>query len=221
MSRDYGARQSLGKKSKTANQLLLLGFGFLSGYITASFVKLETFSHWLNSQVLAYQDVKTEAKPHIAKKPHASHKPKFEFYTLLANEKAPTAQVSSHDESKQTKAQETSIAVSQAVSPNTKAPEATNPSKNPPILAVKTSLLAKDKSSFIIQVASFKARKDAEHMKALLTLKGYEVMVTPIVNPNGPWFRVLIGPFANRILADKAQLVLLKSERLNGMIRRV
>jgi cell division protein FtsN len=74
--------------------------------------------------------------------------------------------------------------------------------------------------NFVVQVASFKARQDAEHMKGLLILKGFEVTVAPISTPTqGNWFRVIIGPYPNRVLALKAQGILAKTQRLRGMVR--
>ena len=180
----------------------------------------------MNTQVLAHQEVK---KPSV--KVHEHHAqvppmPKFEFYTLLANEKTHTNKQSS-----------TGSSSGQTV-------PATNPTKLAAVVSAKNSPLTKEKigvgtqqqvsvkvvdskpvapaqinaSSYLVQVAAFKIRNDAEHMKGLLTLKGFNVHVVSVSQATGNWFRVLVGPYTNRNLAQKAQFTLAKNERLRGMI---
>ena len=74
------------------------------------------------------------------------------------------------------------------------------------------------KGHYAVQVASFKMRKDAEHMKGMLTLKGFDVHVVPVSHAQGNWFRVVVGPYSNRDSAQKAQLSLARNERLRGML---
>ena len=55
-------------------------------------------------------------------------------------------------------------------------------------------------------------------MKGLLILKGFDVHVVPVTHARGNWFRVVVGPYPNRDLAQKAQLTLARNARLNGMV---
>ena len=56
-------------------------------------------------------------------------------------------------------------------------------------------------------------------MKGKLILKGFDVYIIPVNHATkGNWFRVVIGPYSNRVLAQQAQINLAKNERLNGMI---
>ena len=56
-------------------------------------------------------------------------------------------------------------------------------------------------------------------MKGLLTLKGFSVSIVSINDVSrGSWFRVVVGPYPNRNLAQKAQIDLAKNERLHGMV---
>ncbi len=165
--------------------------------------------------------------PNLPKKTHPKAKPKFEFYTLLSNEKLPAHQPQATANTQPVETKPQTVATAAYSLPSTaKAVDASKPNKptiikSPPVRPeqAKAAMSTKGKGAFQIQVASFKARKDAEHMKALLTLKGYEVTVAPITNPTGNWFRVLIGPYANRLLAQQAQVVLSRLERLHGMVR--
>jgi cell division protein FtsN len=57
-------------------------------------------------------------------------------------------------------------------------------------------------------------------MKAVLILKGFAVTIVPIsTRSQGTWFRVLVGPYPNRALAQKVQVILAKTEHLHGMVR--
>lgn len=56
-------------------------------------------------------------------------------------------------------------------------------------------------------------------MKGSLILKGFGAYIIPVSHPvKGNWFRVVVGPYSNRGLAQQAQVTLAKNERLNGMI---
>jgi cell division protein FtsN len=217
---------------------------FLLGYLTASLFDIQKISQWVNTQVLAHHEVKKEVK---AEEQQAAipPKPKFEFYTLLANEKVPNSQSATNTTQPAASASNstpaptnipavtsiktapvstvnTASAVTTTVKPNgVKAPQQSNvadkkPGSRSPVAAVST---VTGKGNFLVQVASFKARQDAEQMKGRLILKGFNVYIIPVSHPTkGNWFRVVVGPFGNRGLAQQAQVNLAKNERLNGMI---
>lgn len=213
------------------NQLLLIFLSFLVGYMTASFFKVDLLSHWMQTQVQAYHEAKPEPIKPAVKEAELPPKPKFEFYTLLANEKRPLAANATTPKATSTttppvvppptiKEQQAEITGAPvfASSQNSTAvklaekKQAVNPSpllKNP----------IKPGENFSVQVASFKARKDAEQMKAVLSLRGYLVNVIQVRQAQGIWFRVMVGPYANRQLAQKAQSVLARNEHINGMVK--
>ena len=238
MAREYGSRRSSRRTSSASHHLLVITVTFLLCYLTASFLDVETVGRWMNKQILESHEQLNQAssKSTPVKKEQSSPKPKFEFYTLLANEKkgAPAVPASnSRPVATQVTAAAASVKSAQTTSSTavTSATIATTNKSNLPvsrqqqIAAVRVGnakpLTAKPavKGNFVVQVASFKARNDAEHMKGLLILKGFEVSVVPISTPaKGNWFRVVIGPYPNRNLAQKAQVILSKNERLNGMV---
>lgn len=227
MARQYGNKRSSRQRGSAPHQFLVVIVTFLLGYLTASVFDVGTISHWMNTQVLAHQQVKQ--KPVKAEKQQAQvpPKPKFEFYTLLANEKAagsttqsnatnhpvrPSATVSA------TQAASTAAVTTAAVHPAIKQPS--NLQQKGPAKVVEAKPLPQaqvSKGSYLVQVASFKARQDAEHMKGMLILKGFNVNVVP-VQARGSWFRVVVGPYSNRALAQKAQETLARNERLRGMV---
>ncbi|MCA0403625.1 MAG: SPOR domain-containing protein [Proteobacteria bacterium] len=81
--------------------------------------------------------------------------------------------------------------------------------------------LRQAKETFLIQIASFRNRQDAEKLKASLILKGFDVNVAMATQNQANWYRVIVGPFASRNDAMKTQNILARNERIQGMIRKV
>lgn len=232
MGREYSSTKRPARaRSRAPNQFLVITITFLLGYFTATVFDIETITRWLNAQVLAHQDAnkapnKSQAQQQAAIPP----KPKFEFYTLLTNEKekAATAPASARASANSTAVAAANPANAAALqtainTATTSAVKATTPrvaqAVAVKVVDAKPVAPAVGRGAFSVQVASFKARQDAEHMKGLLTLKGFNVSVVPINHSNrGVWFRVVVGPYANRILAQKAQVDLARNERLRGML---
>ncbi|HRD69990.1 MAG TPA: SPOR domain-containing protein [Legionella sp.] len=235
MARDYGSKRTTRHRSSAPQTVLIILVSFLLGYLTASIFDVQTISTWMNKQVIAHN----EAQPQTVKKeqPHTQlpPKPKFEFYTLLANEKGPSSNSHAHTNRGATPASNgnptqtaSTHAVTSAinnahpvVTPSATTASPVKVTEAQPLNPTQPKTTTSNKGSYLIQVASFKTRQDAEHMKGLLILKGFNVTVVPVSQPGGNWFRVIIGPYPNRDLAQKAQVTLARTERLNGMIRNV
>lgn len=225
MARDYGNKRT-SRQRGGAQQFLVIIVTFLLGYLTASVFDVTTISQWLNTQVLAQHAKQAPAKsePHVQIPP----KPKFEFYTLLANEKgatqpnthaanhaAATVKASAQATPTATGTAAVTTAVNNSVKPrvDAKQPAVVKVAEGKPLAPVPGG-----KSNYSVQVAAFKTRQDAEHMKGLLILKGFDVAVVPVTNARGNWFRVVVGPYPNRVLAQKAQVNLARNEHLRGMV---
>lgn len=238
MARDYGNRRSSRPRNSAPHQLLVVIVTFLLGYLTASVVDIQTISHWMNTQVLAHHEAKPEPVKSTPQHAQVPPKPKFEFYTLLANEKVPgSAQAGSgatvnskRDAVTKTAASPTNLtSQTQQVSASAIAVAKSNKEKAQPPSAQVVKVAAgkplmpiqKATRKYVLQVAAFKARQDAEHMKGMLILKGYSVNIVPVSHARGNWFRVVIGPYSNISLAHKAQMDVAKTERLKGMISSV
>lgn len=216
MAKDYGNRRPTRQKNSIPNQALVILFSFLVGYLVATAFDIEKLTTWMNTQVLAHH----EAKPHAAK-PTPQHaqlppKPKFEFYTLLANDKGGQTHNSSHHVA-QNPVPTPSTAQVAAAKPIEKQVQQVATAKSTETKPVAPS--PSSKSAYMVQVASFKLKKDADQMKALLTLKGYDVNVATISQAQGNWFRVIVGPYNNKSSAQQAQISLAKNERLRGMVK--
>ena len=68
------------------------------------------------------------------------------------------------------------------------------------------------KTSHVLQVASFKSERDAKELQSkLIKKKLANVQVTQSTTDSGSiWFRVMVGPFQNRSMLNKAQDVLVQ-----------
>ena len=228
MAREYSNRRSSRNRGSAPQQFLVIVVTFLLGYLTASVFDVETISHWMNTQVLAHQEVKKQPIKADAQQTQLPPKPKFEFYTLLANEKTGGATQSNAAANRPStsSAHAASTAATTAITHPSVKPNTPSGQQRLPVKVAETKPLGKapvsaSKGSYAVQVASFKARQDAEHMKGLLILKGFDVNVVPVTQARGNWFRVVVGPYPNRELAQKAQMTLAKNERLKGMLMNV
>jgi len=213
MARNDVTKRSSRQKGSAPQQFLVITVVFLLGCFTASFFDIAKITHWVNDQVLAEQEGKTaKAEPQQAQLPP---KPKFEFYTLLTNEKG-KAQTNTNTHSAPASASAVATAAHQAVkteAPNSKQALTVKVAEGKPLMPIPAK-----RGSYLVQVAAFKVQKDAEHLKGMLILKGYDVTVVPVNRAGSYWFRVVVGPYSNRDLAQKALTVLAKSERLHGMV---
>ena len=130
----------------------------------------------------------------------APPKPKFEFYTLLPemevvvpDEDLP-AQGSAPAESSpaaESAATDTESSISPAVEKDAQGD-------------TDTALKA---GHYILQVASFRSMKDADGLKAQLTLLGFRPVVqTVAIDSDEKWHRVRIGPYADRDSLEAARV---------------
>lgn len=72
---------------------------------------------------------------------------------------------------------------------------------------------------FSIQVGSFRARDEAEHLYTLLSSKGYKTVIkTALVPGKGILYRVRVGQFVEREAAEPIARRLKSQERLDVMI---
>ena len=121
-------------------------------------------------------------------------KPKFEFYTLL-----PEMEVVVPDEDVAAPAPAPAESGGTAEAPTTStAPEADAPGDTDPPLK---------SGHYILQVASFRSMKDADGLKAQLTLLGFQPVVqTVAIDSDENWHRVRIGPYADRDSLESARI---------------
>lgn len=232
MGREYSTKRSGRAHTSAPQQILVMAVCFLLGYFTATVFDVDAISHWVNSQVLAHHEARKEApKPQAERQAAIPPKPKFEFYTLLTNEKTPGSQQAANNAARPAIA--TASTATAAAAPNVTTAMAQTAVAATTVTAAAPKAIAKQvpaparvavassasRGAFLVQVAAFKARRDAEQMKGSLTLKGFNVSVIPINHATkGIWYRVVVGPYPNRSLAQRAQGDLARNTHLHGMV---
>ena len=223
MAKNYGKRNSARRSGSVSKQLLLALVCFLFGYLSASVFDFASLTNWVNTQLLA-QHTAPAAKnvvPQQAQLP----KPKFEFYTLLANERneagpqaAPVTPAAPVVVAQAT----TTAATTTPVNPlTTKSPPVAVPLGNAVPAKELSNQLVTAKEAYLVQVAAFKSKQEAERMKAALSLKGFLVNVAIVNQQKTSWYRVSIGPFTSKTQAQQAQVAVARSEHIVGMIRKM
>ena len=227
MTKHYSKRNStssLFSFLKKSTQLLVV---FVTGYLSASLIDAKQIGTWLSAQLSTGKS--SIPSTHLAHQDPERPKPKLEFYTLLtANHVTGAAGVPAVPSA--APAQPLSKTPVVALNSKTTTAPASSPAltkvmaqgtKQLPVPHVTEPVGSNNKLIYTIQVAAFRTRQDAEHMKASLLLKGFEANVQAIASNRVTWFRVTVGPFASRELAQKTQSVLARRERVSGMIRKV
>ncbi len=204
------------RNSNWLGQFLLVFVVFVAGYMTASLYNLASLSAWVGTHVLANSSLQPIIKsgPQLAALP----KPKFEFYTLLANEQVAGA------------TQAATLPQAPVISPTMAFASVSDlPLHEPlaPVAAEKKPVLvsnSKDinsKDAYLVQVASFKSLREAERMRVGLVMKGFEVKIAMVNQQQINWYRVIIGPFGSKTLAQQAQQAFARREHIMGMIRKM
>ncbi|MBA2652920.1 MAG: SPOR domain-containing protein [Tatlockia sp.] len=199
------------QRNKAPKRFFSILASFLIGYLTATVFDFTSLSSWVNTHLLSKG---SQGKPQVQAKAKVPElpKPNFEFYTLLAKDGHTPATVVAKPQVGQPMPGTTVIAATTA--------PVHEPGKTIVTEAKPVSVANADKDSYLIQLAAFKNKQDAEHMKAALTLKGFTVSINATSQQQGAWFRVIAGPFNSRALAEKTQLGLAQNERIKGIIRK-
>ena len=169
-----------------------LVLAFVCGYTFAWFYSPVLVATWIQTHFGINQPVE-KSGVELAKLP----KPKFEFYTLLTQEKLAQDKIKLPE------------AVAVPVSPKL----ALTPS---PVVGVNDK-----KGLYVLQLASFQRREDAEHMLADLVIRGFEASIKTTTQQGTAWHRVVMGPFPSRLQAEKVQGNIATRERISGIIRRM
>lgn len=73
----------------------------------------------------------------------------------------------------------------------------------------------KPKRPYQIQCASFRKESQAESMKATIAFQGLEAIVRKVKGSTGMWYKVVLGPYDSKRLAEKQRHILQRGG-LNG-----
>ena len=129
-------------------------------------------------------------------------KPKFEFYTLL-----PEMEVVVPDEDlpAQGAAPAESSPAAESAATDTESPTSSSAAVEEDAQGDADAALKA--GHYILQVASFRNMKDADGLKAQLTLLGFRPVVqTVAIDSDEKWHRVRIGPYADRDSLEAARV---------------
>lgn len=224
MAGQYKKKNAPRQRGSILGQLLLVMVVFVAGYLSASLYDFASVTSWIGSQVLANNSAVIINKPGVQ---HAElPKPKFEFYTLLANEQiagggntpVPTAAAPV----KAALPLHAPLAPTATLASASPAAPIQTPVSAPVVMAEKLpTFIANRKDTYMVQVGSFKNMQEAERMKVSLVMKGFDVKIASITQQHVSWYRVIIGPFASRPQAQQAQMAFAKREHIMGMIRKM
>jgi cell division protein FtsN len=89
-----------------------------------------------------------------------------------------------------------------------------------PVPPQPTATLAQGEH-FLVQVAAYRTRDDAEQKRAALAISGVSAHVESVSLPNGEtWHRVRLGPFQSAAAAAAAQGNL-RDQGFNGVVMKV
>ena len=122
-------------------------------------------------------------------------KPKFEFYTLL-----PEQEVVVSDEDLPAPGPAPAESTPADTEVSAAAARVGDDARGDTEAALKSG-------HYILQVASFKSMKDADGLKAQLTLLGFRPVVqTVAIDSDEKWHRVRIGPYADRESLEAARI---------------
>ncbi|MCH9689667.1 MAG: SPOR domain-containing protein [Gammaproteobacteria bacterium] len=197
-STNHRATETVVRRQSKKHFFIAVLMAFFGGYALALFyAPAASKVTWLHSHKgqseAPFNTANTAALP----------KPNFEFYTLLTQEKKPI------------KSKLLSIAPTPKARP-VHQPESKK-QEAPAMLAIDPTL----KYTYLLQVASFQRKEDAEQMKASLIMRGFDANIKSANQPGGVWHRVVIGPFVSRQKAEKAQAKFVQIEHISGIIRRM
>lgn len=209
MAKNYGKRRLEPGRKNILGRVLLVFVSFTSGYLMASVFDLASLSTWIDKRFLQHNKPQQVVR-HSPQKTQVV-KPKFEFYTLLAKGGASTVQPIPSRPPTFSAVQQKEVEVSTPPAPI----EATKPQ------VVESQPVHATKEQYLLQVAAFNKRQDAEHLKANLVLTGFDVALSPVLKNETTWYRVMIGPFTSQKEAEKAKLMVAHNYKMMGMVKRV
>ncbi len=182
MARDYKGRANRGRKQKKpVSAWVWLLTGFILGGVSVGFVCLKYAPNGVQDNWIGDRPpVARESAPRkVSPEPARVSRPKFDFYNLL-----PDQEVLIPDEE-----------VERQVSKSPPPPPVKTPEKQ--VTPAAPSQPRTTGKRYMVQVSSFRSRKEAESLKAKLALLGLRAQVSSANIKGGTWYRVQLGPYAD------------------------
>jgi cell division protein FtsN len=198
MTKDYKSQPSTPRARRGRRGSCF--FWFVTGAVLGGFgVGLA----WMLKQPVRPGPV-TAAKTHTA----PLTKPRFDFYSIL-----PEMEVVVPDKELEAKAPPRPRPLPPPPPPTTPTPQAQAPKppeRQPERQAPKPPpTTAEERTSYFLQVASFRAQSDAERVKARLALLGVHAQIQRVtINNRDTFHRVQAGPFRSKQALNQARALL-------------
>lgn len=182
--------------SEQKNSALLISIlvAFFCGALTATIIDFKKVQIWLFQQIFT-PNGKIQNNEEAVSLP----KPQFEFYNLLGGE------VNSQMRDGKKILDSKKVSALSQNSSHISEPTSTTNLKN----------------LYVIQLASFRRRQEAERMKVEFILKGFDVQIIVASRGSNQWFRVVVGPFNSKPDAEKNQIALASREHIKGLVFKI
>lgn len=190
MSRDYRRRAEPRARRSTPGWVLFV-VGFVAGAFSVGLAWVRLGPPELKaltaSLQAAAQPAPAAAKPEEPPKRSGAPRPQFQFYSLLPEREV---MVSEDEVNRRAKASSSVPSPRPPAAPPPGAPVAATETPPAPAAAPADEVL-------MLQVAAFKARADAESLKAQLALKGMQASIESANIKGESYHRVRLGPYRN------------------------
>ncbi len=217
------------QKPQNRGQFVLVMISFVTGYLSSSIMNINQLGSLLNDN-MAIVESPTTAGPAAPTKTVAknNNSPKLEFYTMLTKEPKGSVPVGTELAKMVRPNQRDDAPVAPldltVAKPQNLAVKPVEVEAAKPIMVKTPVSMASSgtkKTIFVVQLASFHYREQAERHRAKLLLKGFDVKISEARQGDAQLFRVMLGPYANLSEAQKAKVIFQAKEHSSGMIRQM
>lgn len=214
MAKRHGANK-IGRNGGIG-RLMLAFVSFVFGYLIAIVFDFNQLSSWVSTKFFSKNSSQQLVSKTDAQIKKELPKPKLEFYTLLSQDSSSLNKQKSGNHPTLLAKPKESATVNLSLTKDLPLHEPLARKTNDLKVAVSSNLTEK----YLLQVGSFKFRNEAEKMRVQLVMKGFDASVVEANHQGVNWYRVVIGPFASKVEAQKLQMSIVKTEHINGMIRK-
>jgi cell division protein FtsN len=196
MTRDYKAREEAPRPRRRRAGASCF-FWFVSGALLGA---LGVAIAWM---MQGFQDQAT-APSEAPKQTQAAPKPRFDYAKIL-----PELEVVVTDDELATD-RPPALPTTPPLHPADKTPPPADAAATPPATPADAAQpAAGGKDSYLIQIASFKARSDADRLKAQLALMGVQAQIQQVtINGKDTYHRVRSGPYSGKEAVNKTRAML-------------
>ncbi|AOE87861.1 SPOR domain-containing protein [Pseudomonas sp. TCU-HL1] len=146
---------------------------------------------------------KAKPTPAPAPAPQEPVKPKYDFYTLLPESEVIVPPEAVQKETPPAQPEQKPVTPEEAAKIDAARAQAALNGETPPPPPVVAK--APVTNQFFLQAGSFRKRDDADRVRAQIILLGQNVQVESGTVREETWYRVLVGPYANREQLASAQ----------------